>query len=318
MSILTQRAEQALIGALLSAPWQFVVFEEPRPGDFADRRLARVYDAMIGTWGTVAPGEITGDPEEIAARARVSRPYLEHRKSACPVPLHAGAYSELVVEASARREIRSAAADLEARARTAGYGTLSGHSLLVAAAMKKNSALFDPDTMTAALTGPAAAGTRREVPEESVLAALLTRHRQTRPVLETLRPEAWSDPARAEMHAAIVTLAASGRAIDPLTADWEIARARERSGQPAGRVPAESAGLSYATKLAGIPVTGNPARTADALTAAARKEARPRADGPAAAAAGTPSHQAREQQPALLDIPPQAPGHGHDAPGQRR
>lgn len=326
MSTLTQRAEQAFIGALLDSPWQFVVFEEPVPEDFADRRLARIYDAMIETWGTAEPGQITGDLEKIADRARVSQPYLEHLKSVCPVPLHAGAYSELVVEASARRDIRAAAVDLETRAKTAGYGSQSGHSLLVAAAMKRSSALYDPDIMTAALTGPAATtDTKREWSEESVLAAVLTQHGQTLPMLEILRPTAWSDPARCEMHAAMVALADSDRAIDPLTVDWEIACGRERNGQAAGRVPAESAGLSYATKVAGIPVTGNPVRMANALVALARKEARQRTDGPASATSEplsrrglvTAPYPTQEQQPALLEIPPQASTSG-PVPRQRR
>lgn len=325
MTTLTQRAEQALIGALLTWPWQFVVFEEPRPGDFADRRLARIYGAMVQIWGSVAPDEISGDFEEIAARAKVSPPFLEYLKQTCPVPRHAGAYSELVVEASARREIRAAAAGLEARAKTVGYGTLSGHSLLVAAALKRNSALYDPDTMTAALAGPAAiAGTKRETAEESVLAAILAQHRQTLAMLEILRPTAWSDPARREMHAAMAALAERGRDIDPLTVDWEISRGRERNGLTAGRVPAESAGLSYAAKITGMPVTGNPVQMAKAVVAAARKQARQRAGHPAASETETPSRQelvpgtypARGQHPALLEIPPQAPGDGH-VPGQK-
>lgn len=45
---LTQRAEQALIGALLVHPWQFVVFGEATQDDFSDARLARVYNSMMG------------------------------------------------------------------------------------------------------------------------------------------------------------------------------------------------------------------------------------------------------------------------------
>jgi replicative DNA helicase len=324
---LTQRAEQALLGALLSRPWQMVVLEETiLREEFADSRLGRVYSAMVGKWGSIEPDAISGNMAAIAASAKTPQGYLEALKTACPVPVHGAAYAGLVTQAAARREIRAAADDLAGRAAAAGYGTAAGHSLMIAGAMKRNSARFDPDTMTAALTRSAATrGDRQETAEESVLAAILTQHRETRHILETLRPEAFTDPARREMYEAIRTLAASSREIDPLTVDWEISCGRERNGQSAGRTPAESTGPSYAAKLAGIPVPGHPARTANALATAVEQKARRRHDGPAAEPAGATASQPglatgpspiRGQQPALLQIPPQVPGNGH-VPGQR-
>lgn len=310
---LTQRAEEALIGALLTHPWQFVVFDEATQKDFTVPRLARVYGAMMGHWGTVAPDHIDEDLVPIAASAQVSPQYLEYLKSVCPAPLHAGAYDHLVAEASARRDLRSDAEDLAVQARAIGHGALAEHSLRVAEAIKRNLVPFDPDRMTAAVTQPRRIqGSQREVAEEAVLAAILRQHPESMTMLEILRPMAWSDPARQEMHAAMVTLAASGRDIDPLTVDWEISHARERNGVFPGHLPAESDGPSYAAKLAGIPVDGNPVRKANSLMDAARREARP----PSQRASESRPGPVQAQRPGLLAPPPQATIDGH-VPGQK-
>lgn len=320
---LTQRAEQALIGALLAHPWQFIVFGEATGDAFTDPRLARVYDAMTVHWGRIAPDDIDRPLEPIASTAGVVPDYLEFLRSACPAPLHAGAYDRLVAEAAIRRDLRSTIDELTDKARKVGYGPLSAHSLKVADALKHHLIAFDPDTMTAVLTQPLNAQNGQHAPvEESVLAGLLNQHRQSRTTLEILHPEAWTDPARQELHQAMVTLVASGRDIDPLTVDWQISHAREQNGQPAGHPVAEDAGPSYATKLAGIPVTGNLLHRAYALMDAARA-ARPEPGGPSAGIGPQPPRvhgagpaPAQDPQPGLLEIPPPAPGNGH-VPGPK-
>lgn len=266
------------------------------------------------------PDMIDGDLEEIAVGAHVSTQYLEHLKSVCPAPLHAGAYDHLVAEASARRDLRSAADDLAIRAKAVGYGPLADQSLLVAEAIHSHLVAFDPDTMTAALTRPRVTlDNSRETAEESVLAAVLTGHQETMPMLEILRPTAWSDPARGEMHAAMMTLAASGRDIDPLTVDWQISHARERNGEPAGHAVATSAGPSYATKVAGKPVTGNPVRQANSLMDAVHRAAQHETGGPTAMAKPSLSRDISpsppQGQPPTLVEPPQEPS-SNPAPGQ--
>ncbi len=92
--------------------------------------------------------------------------------------------------------------------------------------------------------------------EERVLASIIQGHPETRDLPTWLPAEAFTDPARQEIFAAIASLRARGEAVDELTTDWE--RARYQTITPG--VPRLD--TSYAQRLARLPV-----RPTEVLTA---------------------------------------------------
>jgi hypothetical protein len=304
MGVLTYRAEQALLGAMIADPGLVGRLGYLEPGDFAWNAHRMLHQGMCAA---ARAGRIsTGSWREAVAAAGPG--YLDELRAACPEPLHGPAYGAMVMQASARRTVVSLADDLAVEAGTFGYdaarlvravGTAghetdghARHLAQLAVAMRSHGAGFNPDTALGP-AGPArvlsgerprpatpatsAAGDvgvseaaldrERERAEERVLAALIQGHRETRQIVTLLPGSAFGDALRREIFSAIWSLYTYARPVDALTVDWEVTRARASlSGQEAGNAPRAVSEESYVGRLARTSVGDGPVtRTADFL-----------------------------------------------------
>jgi replicative DNA helicase len=250
MGVLTCRAGQALLGAMLQRPELVGMLGYLEPGDFAWNQHRVLYNAMARTAmaGNVGAGEWRA-AVEAAVRPQLSAEYLEEVQAGCPDPLHGPAYGAMVMDASARRTVADLAEDIASEAGALEYDTgrliravgAAGHEMdndalhlaRVAAAMRVHSERFNPDTSSGA-EGPAEsiAESEQAAAEERILAALIQGHHETRQVMGILIGSAFIDPLRREVFEAVRSLFASNRPIDPLTVDWELTRSRSSSGRP--------------------------------------------------------------------------------------
>jgi hypothetical protein len=171
MAVLTYRAEQALLGAMLQQPRLAGMLGYLEPGDFAWNQHRVLLDALTtaARSGTVNAGEWRA-AIEAAALPQLSPEYLDELQAACSDPRHGPAYGAMVMEASTRRTVAELAEDLASEAETLGYDSgrliraagAAGHEIdndarylaLVATAMRAHSARFNPDTSFGAAGPP--------------------------------------------------------------------------------------------------------------------------------------------------------------------
>lgn len=258
--------------------------------------------------------------------------------AACPDPRHSTAYAAMVLEASVRCALSGHAEDLASQAETLGYDArrlvrASGadgrqgekyalHIAWIATAMRSHATQFDPDTTRAAAEPPSEVGEEVD-DEEIVLAALIQQHPESTQIVNVLPATAFADPLRREIFEVIRTLHVSGRPVDTLTVDWEVARSRaQRGDQPPDEGFVTDDEPSYVARLAetavviGTPIT----RTAIALLENLVSDGNGQhleadAAPPHLAAPGVAvrSDTALGQAPRLIQPPPLLPeqGHGH-------
>jgi len=174
MPSLTERAERALLGALLLEPRQAAMVPRVEIGDFTDQRQGEFFAAVRDAAGS--------DPRTARTRAAgldADPGYLNLLRYSCPDPSHATAYARMVVEAALRRQLAVHASRLEQAAANLHYdtrrlGTLAqpggtadhlltselpgaggqprhpglprifGHELILAQALRAHATAFDP------------------------------------------------------------------------------------------------------------------------------------------------------------------------------
>jgi hypothetical protein len=109
---LVHRAEQALLGALITSPGQ-VGPAGVTAADFADPRHQAIFAALAATGSPGWPGRIREWLARlISKRARDTAVYMRELPAWCPEPAHQGAYAAMVSHASDQR--RDAARTQEA------------------------------------------------------------------------------------------------------------------------------------------------------------------------------------------------------------
>lgn len=317
MSTLTNRAERALLGAMLRDPGLAHELGYVQTADFELARHRMVHTAIRETAGS----RDTDRPwtQAVAARAGADAPldYLDELGAACPDPLHGRAYAALVLEASFQRTMRDLTADASATAETIGYDAarladarspaaftatrLAGDADYTARAISVHAARFDPGAMYAP-AGPAAPARGQPAhDEELLLRALVAGHPATPRVLALVRPAAFTDPLRRDVFTAVRAADAAGHALDPLTVDWELGRLQARRGD---RVPEAGSGEpSYVTRLARARPAGEKVMQAARLLAA-RQPSRT----PAPVPAQQPARPALIQPPRGTHVDGQTPG----------
>lgn len=337
MDTLTSRAERALLGAMLRDPALVLALGYVEPVDFALHRHRLLYTAIknaSGTWDGSRPWDVA-----VAAAAEEDTPldYIDELEAACPDPGHGRTYAALVLDAHFQRAMLEAAGDAGALAETLSYDAarltqarspgapgavlIAGHADRVALVIGRHAAAFSPDTAHAPVGPPLAVTSRHERDEEHILGALINGHRATRQVLGMIGPAAFRNPLRREVFTAILAADAAGHAIDPLTVDWELGRARAWQGDN-GRSGEEDP-QSYVTRLAEAVPAGEIMHTARIL--ARRQPPRAAAGIPAQAGGSSPNQQSRAMTARealvngsrLLQPPPEMNGNG-PAPGPRR
>lgn len=264
MAVLTHRAEQALLGAMLLQPGLAAMLDHVETGDFLAREHRVLHAVLVTASGSWDGNGSWRDAVAAAAGPEIRPEYLGELEAACPDPMHGRAYAALVVEAYARRMLLEESEDLAQQAESLKYDTgrlrraggtggvestvLAEHTARVARAFRGFGLQFTPDAVVAPVVAPPGSVGGRPADEELVLGALIGGHRETRRVLGFLVPDAFGDPVRRAIYAAVRTLYLAGGGIDPLTVDWELAR---RQPVLAGEQAPVTGDLpSYVTRLA--------------------------------------------------------------------
>jgi replicative DNA helicase len=335
---LTRRAERALLGAMIAAPW-LMAWLRMRSEEFADPRHRAVFDGIMAARALL--GRTSDTPQWrqaiVQAAPTVTPADLDGLVTDCPVPAHGISYARLVIGAWATRKVREAADTIFARARllesdsqqVMRYAMAEGLEATVAARHMADVAT----TMHAHVAGlgraPApmdlivgGASMPQAQREEAVLAGLLTQPAdRAHQILGTVKAGAFRDSYRRAMFRTIGDMHAARMAVDPLTVDWELSS----RGLPLVRQGQED-GQSYATRLAQS-ATGDERVIQAARELAARHEQSPsslagrRSEPPRgrrASAKHSGQEPGRPQRPGLQVVrPPEADGPNH-SPQQGR
>jgi hypothetical protein len=267
---LTERAERAVLGAMIAAPLPAPGTELVEPADFAS-------DVHRAVWCGIGPAGWPGNAgpparEAIARQSarhpggeRVTPAYLDRLARTCPAPGHAGAYAAMVVQASMYRKLLAnpgplPAGDPRREVAASRLAVVTGSDArpeVLAVHMGSQASLRSHAERLGAgfaePTGPhpLCRGSHQDRREERVLAAMLQGHPQAGQVLAFLPVAAMTDWYRQELLQAIRRLHAAGDPVDALTADWQVAAARARTGgQLVRAASAPEEAETYATRLA--------------------------------------------------------------------
>lgn len=279
MATLTNRAERALLGAMLRDPGLVTELAYVESGDFDLNQHRVLCTALKDAAGTPDGAESWEQAVLAQAGSDVTPDYLEELAAACPDPLHGRCYAALVLEAAFHRAVAEAVEDAAvlgnsvrrdaARLDRAGSAVafpasmLAADTIHAAVVLQRHVTSFDPGKTCAPAAPPAPdPGDERAKNEETVLAALVGGHSSASRVLDLVRPSAFTDPARRSIFSAAHAAHAAGHALDPLTVDWELARFEGRRRDPALRPVDDEP--SYVMRLAGASPAG------DEVTRAAR------------------------------------------------
>jgi replicative DNA helicase len=287
MDTLTDRAERAVLGAMIASPAARDTLRQLlRPGDFRDPWHQRVYRAIA----SVSEGGLR-DPAGLRVALAEAEPYLtefdlDELAESCPDPGHGTAYGHMLVVAASRRSLAghgrdlairgmqlSRDADVIRRLDDAGADALAvdaGHYTRLGDALRAHA-----ETLAHGRAGPKAPMlrypiTRQARHEELVLAALVHLNPDdAAEVLQALGRATMTDPYRQEAIEVLTSMARNGRPIDELTLDWAIAQ-RGLPLQP------NDGGATFGQRLARTPVN-----LPDALTAAQALQGRQAGTDPA-------------------------------------
>lgn len=261
MTNLTERAEKALLGALLTDPASIRQAALAEAGNFASPLHQQIHAALIPR----RPGQYPGwagplSPNAAYARARgaATDSYLRELISSCPDPAHAGSYARMVMEASLRRQLTRYALRLRYDAATLHYELnrlrelqpegldlpgphdpdhdlqrLFSHQMQLSYTLHAHARAFDPaaDTPAASTTGQpgpatltAAGPSRHALGEEQVIAGIIQHRAPAEDFPAWLPAGAFRAGPRREIYTALTSLYYRDDPVDPLTLDWELAR----------------------------------------------------------------------------------------------
>jgi len=237
MPDLTARAEEALLGALLTYPWQLDEISVLAAGDFADPVRQASWQAITRAHEqdpAAAGPELARLAARSAAHAQVTEEYLARLSAAVPTPTGAAAYGRMVLEAAFDRQMAGEAARLAAEAGSARgsdaardqtavlSSALAGHARNLQAA--RDGGTGEP--------GPQPAGPQAAL-EDRFLGALMQQ-----PTLAdwiTLDASVFTAPGRREIYEAITSIDGYGEPVDELTVTWALAREAATGDTWAGR-----------------------------------------------------------------------------------
>ncbi|MEU9319569.1 DnaB-like helicase N-terminal domain-containing protein [Streptomyces sp. NPDC048295] len=244
-----QRAEQAVLGAVLLDPDQLAHLDWLAPDHFyrpvhqalfaALRKLRSDGHPATGAEGPVPLSWVNDAVAEAGLHVRgLTAVYAHSLISACPRSEHAPVYGRMVLEGAIHRTVAQHAIRLHQAARAdAVQGEVEG-------------ALRTADVLTGVLTdlarrwgtdprpvartaGPAAAVTTVSPPVQSdqatederfLLAVLTEQPRAMDEVVDWLRPGDFADPAHGQVYRCLGALRHRGEPIDRITLLWEVQR----------------------------------------------------------------------------------------------
>jgi hypothetical protein len=275
---LTHRAEQAVLGGLLSGVSPGMA-DELDVSDFADPQHQAIFAALIADDD---PPGIIGQVRRWLARLgqlgeiREAEAYMNKLPDACPAPGHLGSYIQMLLEerqrrtAEARQRVNEASTRIEAAtdwlaARTAPAPVtqpLPDNAAKLASALAPRARQMAANTVAPPERGAAPppaepAKMNRARMEELVLADLIARPATVAQMKEWLPADAFETPAASHLYELLVALDDAGGPVDPLIVAWE---AGKLAGQaPAGSEPLHDAG--YALRIGGLSAEPGTAET---------------------------------------------------------
>jgi replicative DNA helicase len=261
---LTRRAERALLGAMIAAPW-LMAWLRMRSEEFADLQHKTMFQAILAARQEVGRSRDTQEWRAAILRAApaATPADLDALVEGCPCPEHGIAYAGLVVQAWAARAVRDAAEKITDRARLLDRDSrqltrvaraegleatmAARHIADVATAMRAHVSALGRTPPSLGPT-PDASSPGQAQREEAVLAGLLQLPPERQhEILAILDDRHVGDPYRRAMIRAARDMHAAGMATDALTLDWELAQ----RGLPLVRQPeAGNNGETYAMRLA--------------------------------------------------------------------
>jgi replicative DNA helicase len=329
MASLTERAERALLGALIAAPG-YVEPLEVSPGEFADERHQAVYAAIVSAAARVdgLPDMSPGQRRTAIARAgsgQVAEHYLRELEESCPNSANILAYAAMVISARLSRQLAGRAGELEYESRDLLHDAqslelaqeplhgavkeLSDHLAHVAAAFREHAARLGPALDAADEPRPhrlqqTTAEASQQRLEERVLSAVLQGHPEASRILSFLPVAAFTSELHQGIFRAAASLDRTSRPIDPLTVDWTRS---QHHAQPGGISETDTARLAALPPSADSPLQG-----ARALEVRLRHRAPPGATPPAGLRALLPAQQPPSrlrlvQSPPSGDLPRPGP-----------
>lgn len=230
MSDLILRAEQGVLGALLTDPDQLTVVSA---GDFAHPTHQAIYSAIrdLQSLG-YEPGRLADAVAGIVDRPDVDATWLRELADAAPDRDRAKAYARIVVQAAFDRDTADfaqpyldaaeQATDPDARR----HLTRLGNTLTAQADRNGPSSIVDPDAsprLTATARPTATAELNRE---DQILADLLQHPDQARTVAPWLDSAVFTTDQRRLAFELVVSIAYHGDPVDAVVLAWEVERAR--------------------------------------------------------------------------------------------
>ncbi|MFB7030887.1 MULTISPECIES: DnaB-like helicase N-terminal domain-containing protein [unclassified Streptomyces] len=243
-----QRAEQAVLGAVLLDPAQLAHLDWLAPDHFyrpvhqalfaALRTLRSDGHPAIGAEGPVPLSWVTDTIDEAGRHVRgLTAAYTHSLISACPRPAHAPVYGRMVLEGAIHRTVAEHATRLHQVARAdALQGEVEGAlrsadvltGVLTDLARRWGTEPRPVAPTTAPATGPAVPPPVRadQVAEDErfLLAVLTEQPKAVAEVVDWLRPVDFADPAHGQLYRCLGALHHRGEPIDRITLLWEAQR----------------------------------------------------------------------------------------------
>ncbi|MDT4994192.1 MAG: hypothetical protein QOH97_4084 [Actinoplanes sp.] len=231
MTSLTDQAEQALLGALLTDDLPPVELSFLRPDEFAFRVHGHLFKTVRDL--RYERLDLTGDAliNAVAVRAdtlNVDVTWLTTLRDNCPQPDHVTAYARMVQSAAFRRTVAEHADRIAtAAAHTTDVDGL-GHLQKLADALARQARVYAAfqSIEHAAAKDETQVDHWRVEREEDLLADLLQHPEQSADLAVFLHPSTFTSPQRQEVFETIARLGFDNEPVDEVIVSWEMAAIR--------------------------------------------------------------------------------------------
>ncbi|MEV6968619.1 DnaB-like helicase N-terminal domain-containing protein [Hamadaea sp. NPDC051192] len=237
MSYLTVRAEQALIGAMLSDDELPSIVDRLKPDDIGHNVARAIVTAIRELRAAFDGPQLVA---EVALRVNVvgvDAEWLEQLVEQRPRVDHVAAYARMIKEASFKRRVTAHAEGIAAAA-AAGHttGPAVDHLGQLAQVLAEHAIAYAPFTddhqrpdrfaSSRHLTSAAASGAERATKEDLILADLLRNPELARELATLLPSESFTSEQRRNVYETIVSLAYDHEPIDEIIVAWTLAKQR--------------------------------------------------------------------------------------------
>lgn len=242
---LVDRAEQAVLGAVLQRPDILQDIEFLDPAQFANSAHAALFGAIRA--------ELTRDPDQtgadLAAHLRSAHaasgtaPDIDALVDSCPDSGGAAAYARMLVEADLDRTMAAHAARFMETTEL-----LDGQRLMEVAVLRHRAIGASREAEAAPIPG-SWKGSRLNR-EEHILADLIQNPYALDLLPQWFNPRSFSADARSDLYEALTAVHSRGEPVDKLTVAWELDRLQRKDESTTSGVDP----VAYVDRLAAIPV----------------------------------------------------------------